>query len=176
MCELPLNHPPSIHPDTSLMYAKSFYTAKMTTIERLAKKIGKGSGYLLSLGVEEEDASLALRGLASPVGVSLGGSGGGGCPLKEGPSPTTPISFPPPITNFSSPFAAAWNLLHDPVRARDPSLAPLSKCIHEELGLTGPVSHSLPSYRPCDNSTTKHHSTILSLTVCMSYPPSQYLK
>ena len=92
-------------------------------------------------------------GVSSTVGVSLGGGGGedaggggGGSPLK-GPSPTTPISTPPPITNSSSPFAAAWNLLHDPVRARDPSLAPLSKCIHEELGLTGPVSHPLPSYR-----------------------------
>ena len=56
MCEWLLNHAPSIHPDTSLMYAKSFYTAKMTTIERLAKKISKESGFLLSLGVEEEDA------------------------------------------------------------------------------------------------------------------------
>ena len=56
LCEWLLTHTPSIHPDTSLMYAKYFYTAKMTTIERLAKKIDKESGYLMSLGVEEEDA------------------------------------------------------------------------------------------------------------------------
>ena len=43
-------------PNTSIIYAKSFYTANMTTIERLAKKIGKESGFLSFLDVEEDDA------------------------------------------------------------------------------------------------------------------------
>ena len=56
MCAWLLTHSPGIHPDTSLIYAKSFYTAKMTTIDRVAKKVGKQPGVLLSLGVEEDDA------------------------------------------------------------------------------------------------------------------------
>ena len=47
---------PGIHPDTSRTYAQGFYAAKMTTIERVAKKVGKEPGVLLSLGVEEDDA------------------------------------------------------------------------------------------------------------------------
>jgi hypothetical protein len=56
MCEWLLTRAPGIHPETSLIYAKSFYTAKMTTIERLAKKVGKESEFLSSLGVDEDDA------------------------------------------------------------------------------------------------------------------------
>ena len=47
---------PGIHAASSLAYAKCFYTAKMTTIERLAKKIGKEPVFLLSLEVDEDDA------------------------------------------------------------------------------------------------------------------------
>ena len=79
-----------------------------------------------------------ITAILSKGGGAGSGSGAVGSPLKW-PSPATPISSPSPVTS-SSPFAAAWSLLHDPVRARDPSLTPLSKCIHDELGLTGPVS------------------------------------
>ena len=47
---------PCIHATTSLAYSKCFYAAKMTTIDRLAKKIGKEPGFLLSLEVDEDDA------------------------------------------------------------------------------------------------------------------------
>ena len=72
------------------------------------------------------------------IGI-LGGSDGGAVDSpQKGLSQATPISSPSPSPSPSSHFAAAWNLLHDPVRARDPSLDPLSKCIHDELGITGP--------------------------------------
>ena len=49
-------HTHGIHPDTSHTYAQAFYAAKMTTIDRVAKKVGKKPGLLLSLGVDEDDA------------------------------------------------------------------------------------------------------------------------
>ena len=45
-----LTHTASIHTDTFRTYAHAFYTAKMTTIDRVAKKVGKEPGVLLSLG------------------------------------------------------------------------------------------------------------------------------
>ena len=61
---------------------------------------------------------------------------------------STPLSCPPPTSAALSPFAAAWSLLHDPARARDPSLGPLSACVYEELGLRGPVCTSVNPSHP----------------------------
>ena len=48
--------PPGIHASSSLAYTKGFYAAKMTTMDRLAKRVGKEPGFLLSLEVDEDDA------------------------------------------------------------------------------------------------------------------------
>ena len=56
MCEWLLAHTASIHADITLAYAQAFYAAKMITIDRVAKKVGKEPGFLLSLGVDEDDA------------------------------------------------------------------------------------------------------------------------
>ena len=58
-----LAHTPGIHADTSLNYIKTLYAAKMTTIDRLAKRGGKEPGYLLSLGVDEDDADEIVQAM-----------------------------------------------------------------------------------------------------------------
>ena len=56
-------HTHGIHPDTSHTYAQAFYAAKMITIDRVAKKVGKEPGFLLSLGVDEDDADDIVRAM-----------------------------------------------------------------------------------------------------------------
>ena len=51
-----LTHTPGIPADAAHTYAQAFANAKILTIPRLAKKIGNESGFLLSLGVEKDDA------------------------------------------------------------------------------------------------------------------------
>ena len=51
-----LTHTPGIVADAAHTYVKAFAGAKILTMPRLAKKIGKEPGFLLSLGVDEDDA------------------------------------------------------------------------------------------------------------------------
>ena len=51
-----LAHAPGIPADAAHTYAHAFAGAKILTMPRLAKKVGKEPGVLSSLGVEEDDA------------------------------------------------------------------------------------------------------------------------